>query len=477
MSSPPDPTPVLPSDDHNPDSEKPPIEPPGTHGVLGRLVETLVELSRATLNEGNRQKSLFAVRSELKDARLRLDERIPRDVGALAIQEGLEVASEAELISDLKKRQKAFEVASQAGIAGDKEKEKEAREIAKSITGLQVTLGKAVLDQQPKLEGLAPLTEKRDSLLQQVTKAEETERQLTEAGQQRSSRGKMFSLIGFSTVALIAVAGFYLLFSTLFASPAFVTSSKDEQAIEEALGLVVCGLRIVSSSGELVELPKSTGTAFAVSSDGFLLTNKHVVEKIVELSRTDLWKEKLRESVELEVEERVWVFVNGRKLDAEIVHVSGSYDLAILKVNHEFARPFRLSSKSDLARETKVRALGFPGAASTGYSEQENVAALARANADATDLTKQFKDRDFDFVLTTGTVGLCSIEEGADRHWIQHNAEINPGNSGGPLIGTDGTVVGINTQFVEAAAGVFRSFSIPQIRLEIEEHAGHLTWD
>jgi S1-C subfamily serine protease len=436
-----------------------------------------MELFRATFDEGKRQKDLFAVRSELKDARVRLDERIPRDVGALAIQAGIEIDSEAEVISELKQRQKAFEVANQAGIAGDKEKEQEARDIAKSMTALQVTLGKAVLDQKPELDGLAPLTEKRDSLVEQIATAEETERRLTESGKQRSSRGKAFSLVGFSLVAIVGLAGFYLLFSTLFGSPAYVNSSKDEKALEDALGLVVCGLRIVNSSGELIELPKSTGTAFAVSTDGFLLTNKHVVEKIVELSRTDLWKEKLRDSVELEVEERVWVFVGGKKLDAEIIHVSGSFDLAILKVDHEFARPFRLSSESNLARDTEIRALGFPGAASTGYSEQENVAALARANADATDLTKQFKSRDFDFVLTSGTVSLCSVEEGADRHWIQHNAEINPGNSGGPLIATDGRVVGINTQYVEAAAGVFRSFSLPQIRPEIEEHVNEVTWD
>ncbi|MDA0589901.1 MAG: serine protease [Planctomycetota bacterium] len=476
MSSTSDPTPTLPPDDANSDSENRPVEQ-STGGAFRRIAGTLLELSRATFDEGKRQKDLFAVRSELKDARVRLDERIPRDVGALAIQAGIEIDSEAEIISELKQRQKTFEVANQAGIAGDKEKEQEARDIAKSMTALQVTLGKAVLDQQPELDGLAPLIEKRDSLVEQIATAEETERLLTEAGQQRSSRGKAFSLVGFSLVAVVALAGSYLLFSTLFGSPAYVNSSKDEKALEDALGLVVCGLRIVDSSGKLIELPKSTGTAFAVSPDGFLLTNKHVVEEIVELSRTDLWKEELRNSSQLEVEERVWVFVGGKKLDAEIIHVSGSFDLAILKVDHVFSRPFRLSSESNLARDTDIRALGFPGAASTGYSEQENVAALARANADATDLTKQFKSRDFDFVLTSGTVSLCSVEEGADRHWIQHNAEINPGNSGGPLIATDGTVVGINTQYVEGAKGVFRSFSLPQIRSEIQEHVNKVTWD
>ncbi|MDG1874257.1 MAG: serine protease [Mariniblastus sp.] len=444
--------------------------------VLGGVVQTLKDVSKEALDEGARQTQLLQTRSELKKLRTNLEKRIPRDIGALAIQANVELPSEAETIRELEQRQKSFDLANQSGIAGDKEKANEAKELAIGISELQIKLGQAVFEQRPTLDGLEALVERWDSTAQKITQAKEIEQKLVAASQQRSFKKKALALAGFGVTGGVILLIGYLFISSMFGTPSYISSSTDETALQEALALVVCGFRVITEEGDLVEVPFSRGTGFAVSSNGHLLTNKHVVEEIVKYSRTDTWKQKLKKNDNLDAEERVWVFVGGEKLSAEIVYVSGSLDLAILKVDHKFERPFRLSDEADLARATEVSAVGFPGASSVAYSQEENVAALARSMDDRSDLSKQFKSREFDFVMTSGTVGLCSREEGSSRHWIQHNAEINPGNSGGPLITDDGTVVGINTQYIQSAAGVYRSFSMPQVKQEISEHIKAVRW-
>lgn len=440
------------------------------------LVRFIKAVFKETIKEGKRQKQLVKIRGDLKRLHADLEYRIPRDIGALAIQAELELASETEIIEDLQLRQRSFVLANQAGIAGDKEKQKEAKELASVIANLQVKVGQAVIEQRPNVNGIEPLLEKRDKVVQELTERGASERSLVEAGKQRSSESKLFAVTGVAVLGCLVLLCSYLAYSNLFGIPNYISSSRDEEAIEDALGLVVCGIRVQNAVGEVAEIPESSGTAFAVSSDGYLLTNKHVVEEVVNRSRTDVWKKNIKKQRNLDADEKVWVFIHGNKIVAEIVHVSNSFDLAILKINHTFARPFRLSLESSFSRETEVRAIGFPGASTVEYTQQEEVAALARAIEDQSDVSKQFKARDFDFVMTSGTVGLCSQEEGSNRHWIQHNAEINPGNSGGPLITKNGTVVGINTLYVKAATGVYLSFSIPQIKEEISEQIKAVHW-
>ena len=430
----------------------------------------------ATRDEGARQVQLFDVGRKIKKLRRDLDFRIPRDAGALAMQSDVLLPSKQELIDRLRSQQKSFELANHAGVAGDKEKQKEAKQIAASMTPLQVELGNAVLGEGMDLEGIDALVTKQNDIQQQLQQAEQDEQALKLASQERPSTTKLQALAGFTTVALVATLSGFCLLSMLFRGPQYVTASSDERALEDALGLVVCGYSGMNHLGKPFEHAESQGTAFAVSRDGYMLTNKHVIEEVHELSSTTRWQEELRKRYDVDAEASVWVFVKGKKMPAEIVHVSSDFDLAILKVDARFSRPFRLSESAELPRETQIRAAGFPGASSVGFSTQENIAAEARAQTDKADVTKQFKSRDFQFVLTSGTVGLCAMEEGSNRHWIQHNAEINPGNSGGPLITTDGVVVGINTQFVTGSAGVFRSFSIPQIREEVAEHVRRAQW-
>lgn len=253
----------------------------------------------------------------------------------------------------------------------------------------------------------------------------------------------------------------------------------------DALGLVVAGAIVTHPDGRRAEVMAGTGTAFAVASDGTMLTNRHVVDPAINLGRATAFREELRREQLIEVEPRVWVFVRGEKLAAEIDHASDRFDLAVLRVGVSggvrFKRVFRLARSADVSRQCAIRALGYPAAANDGLSEKEvheNWLRRARsASADLPDVRQALRSREIQFVLTTGTVSRTfDDDEGQTRRWIQHNADINPGSSGGPLIDARGVVVGINSLTNTAASGTHFSLSTAQLATELDRHAPAIVW-
>ena len=245
--------------------------------------------------------------------------------------------------------------------------------------------------------------------------------------------------------------------------------------ISESTGLVVCGLHVVLQDGTQVEIPQSIGTGFTVSSDGYILTNRHVVEEAAKWINAKLLLEKVRKDKLLDVTPKIWIFFGrDNKYSADIVYISENYDLAILKIARLNSRYFQLSCNDSIQRGLQVYALGFPSAAMVPISENEISEQVRRLSPTAT-IQSQFKNRDFEFILTSGTISRVTSES-EGRHWVQHNADINPGNSGGPLITKDGIVVGINTLKVTAGSGVFYSLAMPQLKTELEKHIPTIHW-
>lgn len=271
--------------------------------------------------------------------------------------------------------------------------------------------------------------------------------------------------------AAIAVFAIVVYLPTQSVSP--ISSVQDDKLIGESLGFVVCGLSVILPNGEQKEFPQSTGTSFAVSPTGHMLTNAHVVKSTSNFRKSPLLH--TFQNKGFDVTPTVWVFLNGEKHIAEVLHISDSYDLAVLKLNHRFLHPFRLSKSDTVSRGTDVFALGFPGAARSALSTEEMLEDVRRENAEDS-VKKSFKPRDFEFILTTGSVSR-STEESEGRKWIQHNADINPGNSGGPLTTNDGKVIGINTLGQPGASGVFFSLSMEQLRKEIESFVHGVRWE
>ena len=105
--------------------------------ILGTAASNAKQVAIATAELGARQKELIQVRSKIKKLNHEIEFRIPRDVGARAMQEQVRLDSCKEVIKNLRVKQKEFDVANQAAISGDKDKQKEAKELAISIAPMQ----------------------------------------------------------------------------------------------------------------------------------------------------------------------------------------------------------------------------------------------------------------------------------------------------------------------------------------------------
>ena len=165
---------------------------------------------------------------------------------------------------------------------------------------------------------------------------------------------------------------------------------------------------------------RSLGSGFVIDKDGYILTNRHVIEGADKVQVT---------------------FPGGKRYDAKIVGRDARTDVGLLKIEADgplTALPLGDSDKTEVGEW--VMAVGNPFDL-PGGGNSVTVGVVS------------FVGRD----LQLGAVRGTSVE------MIQTDAAINPGNSGGPLINTRGEVVGINTLIVtggaQANAGV--GFSVP----------------
>jgi len=258
-----------------------------------------------------------------------------------------------------------------------------------------------------------------------------------------------------------------------------VAGASDEKKLAEAVGLVFCAHHVTAKNGATLDKAGS-GSCFAVTPDGFLITNKHVVE-LEEVEQNPALKRQVAR-----VQTSLWVFCKGVKHPAELVYKSHDFDVAVIKIDRNDGPYFKLSQTDAVERGTKVIAAGFPGSSRKAFSAEEFEKGEARKQ-DATKLEDIFKPRDFEYTRTDGSVSVVVDEDiKPTRKWIQHTARFSPGNSGGPLILENGVVVGINTLVTPAevdgkkaveAAAPFVSLSVAQLRSEIDRAVKGIRWE
>jgi serine protease Do len=186
----------------------------------------------------------------------------------------------------------------------------------------------------------------------------------------------------------------------------------DDEAFDAYSQAVMRVAELLSPSVASLRARNGSGSAFAITPDGFLLTSAHVVQRA----------RKVRAS-----------FTDGRELEAEVVGADPLSDLAVLRAHGDALSPATLGDAERLRVGQLVVAIGnphgFAGSVTAGV-----VSALGRS---------------------------LPTRSGAATRWvdnvIQTDAALNPGNSGGALADGLGRVVGVNT----AVAGIGLGLAVP----------------
>ena len=166
----------------------------------------------------------------------------------------------------------------------------------------------------------------------------------------------------------------------------------------------------------------SAGSGFIIESDGYILTNNHVVDG---------------------AEEIIVALSDRREREAVIVGQDALSDLAVLKIEGENLPTLDMGSSERLEAGQWVVAIGSPFG--------------------------------FEHSVTAGIVSATgrSLPENKGNYvpFIQTDVAINPGNSGGPLLDLNGKVVGINSQILTRSGGFMGlSFAIPiDVAMEVAE--------
>ena len=168
---------------------------------------------------------------------------------------------------------------------------------------------------------------------------------------------------------------------------------------------------------------QGSGSGFIISSDGYIVTNHHVIDGMNEIKVT---------------------LLDGRTYDAKLIGSYSAYDIAVIKVEARDLPYAVLGSSKDLRPGEWVVAIGNP--------------------------------HGFEHTVTAGIVSaiernLANVEGAEDisqAELIQTDAAINSGNSGGPLINMDGKIVGINTAIIPYAQGISFAISIDSVKDAIQ---------
>ncbi len=160
------------------------------------------------------------------------------------------------------------------------------------------------------------------------------------------------------------------------------------------------------------------GSGFFVTSDGLILTNKHVVSDN-SASYTVLTSD-------------------GKSYDAKIMSQDPANDLAIIKIEIKDAPFLSLADSSQIQIGQRVIAIG------NSLGQYQNTVTSGIISGTARSITAGND-------VGSGSEQLSGV--------IQTDAAINPGNSGGPLLNIEGQVIGINTAIDQQ--GQLVGFALP----------------
>ena len=181
---------------------------------------------------------------------------------------------------------------------------------------------------------------------------------------------------------------------------------------------------IQTVNGWFQQEAEGMGSGFIINTDGYILTNYHVIEGATEVTVT---------------------LSDGQEVTASVVNYDSDQDVAMIKINEDVEVPgvVELGDSDALQPGEEVLAIGNP-------------------------LSKELSS-----TLTKGIVSALNrsieTETGVSTNLIQTDTAINSGNSGGPLINTKGEVIGINTlKASDGAEGIGFAIPINDVKVKID---------
>ena len=157
--------------------------------------------------------------------------------------------------------------------------------------------------------------------------------------------------------------------------------------------LLICCFSNFSGAQETPKSIITTGTAFSITKNGFLLTSAHILNE----------------------KDKIEVIIPGKNvlIPARLIALDRTADLALLKINNATI-PLPIIDWTNVSSGLDIVALGFPNPQALGDSLK----------------------------ITSGIIN--SIESNKSTPFLfQFSAQIHPGNSGGPVLSAAGDVVGI----------------------------------
>lgn len=161
--------------------------------------------------------------------------------------------------------------------------------------------------------------------------------------------------------------------------------------------------------------PASEGSGIIATSDGYIITNAHVVDGADSLKV---------------------ITSDGTTYDAKLIGSDSMTDLAVIKVDATDLTAAEFGSSEDLVVADPVIAIGNPGGLQ--FNSSVTIGYVSALNRSVT-----------------------NSETGYTMECIQTDAAINPGNSGGALVNMYGQVIGINSSKIVATGYEGLGFAIP----------------